>query len=778
MNLRLISRIARTELAVLFYSPVAWLLLVAFTCQVGFDFMDILTEIVKIKAMGRTITFSATAGFVLGTKGIYEVIQETIYLYIPLLTMNLMSREYASGSIKLLYSSPISSIHIIAGKFVSMVVFALLFVVVLALPAIVMFISIPHVDVTLILAGLLSMFLLILTYCSIGLFMTTLTAYQVVAAVATLSALAFFNYVGKIGQESLFFREITYWLSIKGRASEMVGGLLCSDDVIYFLAVILLFLWLSVIKLNNEKTRRSFLSKTMRYALAVGTIIIIGYISSRPALMFFYDATYTKQRTLSEESQKVMQQLPGSMSITTYIDIFDKEFDIASPKNQKEDMTRFKMYTRFKPEIKMEYVYYYSTPKDSTLYQQYPNKDIREIAYEVAKKKNFDPKKLKSAEELKDKIDLAKENYRFVRVVERGSGEQARLRLFDDMEYHPSETEISAALKKMIVAPVKVGAITGHQERSITKKGDQDYSLFATNGRFRYSLINQGFDLVELNLKKMTDIPSNINILFIAEMRSPMEQEELQVIDRFLERGGNLMIMGDVERQEAMNPLLQRVGLKLLEGIIAQPSDINPGNLTLSKATQIAADSLKGFYKRMVNNPEYSAVTMPSAAALEIIDTTKSAKFHPMVLLQTSAQQTWIEYQTKDFVNDSLSLDSLEGEKLGAYPTAIALTRKIKSSHKEQRILVLGDADCFSNAELQKSARPGIYSFNFNMIPGSFRWLCYNEFPVSSSREPYPDKDISLTPMDIATIKGIYCLGIPLIISLFGVAIWVKRRKQ
>lgn len=65
---------------------------------------------------------------------------------------------------------------------------------------------------------------------------------------------------------------------------------------------------------------------------------------------------------------------------------------------------------------------------------------------------------------------MAKENYRFVRVVERGSGEQARLRLFDDMEYHPSETEISAALKKMLVTPVKVGAITGHQERSTTKR--------------------------------------------------------------------------------------------------------------------------------------------------------------------------------------------------------------------------------------------------------------------------------------------------------------------
>lgn len=78
----------------------------------------------KIKALGNTITFSVTAGFVLGLKGIYEVIQETIYLYIPLLTMNLMSREYSSGSIKLLYSSPVNSIQIITGKFVSMVVFA------------------------------------------------------------------------------------------------------------------------------------------------------------------------------------------------------------------------------------------------------------------------------------------------------------------------------------------------------------------------------------------------------------------------------------------------------------------------------------------------------------------------------------------------------------------------------------------------------------------------------------------------------------------------------
>ena len=422
----------------------------------GIDFSDILTAITKIKALGNTITFSATAGVVLGFQGIYEVIQPTIYLYIPLLTMNLMSREYASGSIKLLYSSPVSSFQIIGGKFLAMVFIALLFVVILALPLITMAVVIPHVDIPLVLAGLLSMFLLILTYCAIGLFMSTLTSYQVVAAVATLSALAFFNYVGQIGQSSPLIRDITYWLSIKGRASEMVGGLICSDDVIYFLSVILLFLWFSVIKLDNTRTHRSLRGKAARYAAALLTVIAIGYVSSRPAVMTFYDATYAKQRTLSEESQQVMKQLDGPLTITTYVDIFDPEFDVASPRAQKEDFARFKMYTRFKPEIRMEYVYYYSAPRDSVLYRQYPGMSVEEIAREVARKKKCNPRRLVSAESLKEHIDLKAEGYRFVRVVERGSGEQARLRLFDDMDHHPSETEISAALKKMIVEPVKV----------------------------------------------------------------------------------------------------------------------------------------------------------------------------------------------------------------------------------------------------------------------------------------------------------------------------------
>lgn len=771
MNRKLLFGIARNELATLFFSPVAWLLLIVFACQVGIDFSDILTAITKIKALGNTITFSATAGVVLGFQGIYEVIQPTIYLYIPLLTMNLMSREYASGSIKLLYSSPVSSFQIIGGKFLAMVFIALLFVVILALPLITMAVVIPHVDIPLVLAGLLSMFLLILTYCAIGLFMSTLTSYQVVAAVATLSALAFFNYVGQIGQSSPLIRDITYWLSIKGRASEMVGGLICSDDVIYFLSVILLFLWFSVIKLDNTRTHRSLRGKAARYAAALLTVIAIGYVSSRPAVMTFYDATYAKQRTLSEESQQVMKQLDGPLTITTYVDIFDPEFDVASPRAQKEDFARFKMYTRFKPEIRMEYVYYYSAPRDSVLYRQYPGMSVEEIAREVARKKKCNPRRLVSAESLKEHIDLKAEGYRFVRVVERGSGEQARLRLFDDMDHHPSETEISAALKKMIVEPVKVGVLTGHYERSTVRKGDQDYSIFATRGRFRQSMINQGFDVVEIDLSDGKTIPEEIGILMIAEARVPLSDEEMAEIDRFVARGGNLMILADTGRQEAMNPLVERFGVRLADGILAQPSDTNPCNLITSRATREAAERMKGFYRSMARYPKRAAVTMPGAVALEVIDTTR---FRPLVLLRTDST-AWIERQTTNFIDETPVPDSPAGERRGCYPTAIALTRQF--GEKQQRILLLGDADCISNAELTAGERPGIRSYNFSLIPGSFRWLCYGEFPVSAARKPNRDTDILLTPMGLPLVKQIYCFWIPLLIGICGVVVWLRRRR-
>lgn len=743
MSTRIINRIARTELATLFYSPIAWLLLAVFAVQIGAAFGSILTEIVAIKAM-RTITFSVTNGIVLGARGIYEVIQDSIYLYIPLLTMNLMSREYASGSDKLLYSSPVSSFEIIAGKYLAMLVCSAIFTLILALPAVAVFIMVPQPDVTIILSCLLSMFLLIMTYCAIGLFMSSLTSYQVVAAVATLAALALFNFIGNVGQNSRLIREITYWLSIKGRASEMVGGLICSEDVIYFIAVSAFFLALAVIRLSNQKIRRTFAGKALRYVGAFAALVLVAYVSSRPALMGFIDATQNKARTLAEESQAVMNKLDGGLTITTYVDVFDEEFKNYVPKKQMDDKARFKLYTRFKPEIKMNYVYYWSPVKDTALLNKYPGMSDEQIAREVAALKGYKRGKLYPAEALADRIDLKEEGYQFVRVVQRESGQQARLRLFDDLDHHPSEIEVSAALKKMLQDPVKVAVITGHNERSIKKKGDRDYSIFATSGHFRNAMINQGFDLEEVDLSAGM-VPDDFKILLVADPMQAFSENELAAVDSFLVRGGNMMIVTDAGRKDVIDPLLGRFGIELGQTVDEEKT-------IPARATEAAGKAIGGFFKTMLRNPSTTAVNMPGAASFIIADT---SVFKAKTLLETD------------------SLTTAEPE-----PLALLLSRTTDNADKPQRIIAVADADCFSNSFLQLASRQQTRSFNLNMLPASFRTLCYGEFPVSASRAAYKDTDIHLSPLELPLVKNVYLLLIPLLIAACGAVVLLRRRRR
>ena len=93
-----------------------------------------------------------------------------------------MSREYSSGSINLLFSSPISSLQIILGKYLSMLIYGLIMMGSVLVLVVVAFFSIKDFDLSLVLSGWLGLYLLMATYAAIGLFMSTLTSYQIIAA--------------------------------------------------------------------------------------------------------------------------------------------------------------------------------------------------------------------------------------------------------------------------------------------------------------------------------------------------------------------------------------------------------------------------------------------------------------------------------------------------------------------------------------------------------------------------------------------------------------------
>ena len=64
--MKTIYKIALTELRTLFYSPVAWFILIIFTFQVSLSFSDSFGNLVRIKMMGYgswDVTYRTFAGY-------------------------------------------------------------------------------------------------------------------------------------------------------------------------------------------------------------------------------------------------------------------------------------------------------------------------------------------------------------------------------------------------------------------------------------------------------------------------------------------------------------------------------------------------------------------------------------------------------------------------------------------------------------------------------------------------------------------------------------------
>lgn len=764
--MKTIFKIAKAELYTLFFSPIAWLILVIFAFQANMSFANTLDNFVTQQSLGYFYD-DLTVNIFAGWKALFPNVQDYLYLYIPLLTMGLMSRELSSGSIKLIYSSPITNTQIILGKYLSMMIYGLFLVLILVVSILFGYATIKNMDFLFTLSGLLGVYFLICAYSAIGLFMSCLTSYQVVAAMGTLALLAILNFIGGVGQDIALVRDITYWFSISGRSEEMITGLISSADVFYFLIVITLFLLLSIMKLQNEREKRSTIMTISRYSLLILVAILFGYFTSRPAFIVYADVTQTKARTLTPNSQDIMSKMEGNLKITSYVNILDENNWVALPSSINADHDRFEQYLRFKPDMELEYVYYYHNTSNPFLDQQYPNLSEKERAQAIAKihKINFDS--FLSPEEIAQIVDLEAEDYRFVRLLERESGQKTFLRIYNDMQKLPTEGEITAAMKRLIVKQPKVMFVLGQGERDIEKTGDREYNMFANNKTYRFSLENQGFNTGSFVLTDSATIPSDVDILVIAEPKEAFSEKATAELNRYISTGGNLIIAGEPGRQNTLNPFLEQFGVQLIPGVLVQPSENFDPDLVVGNITPEIAP-LSYIFDQM--QKQKIGVTMPGCAGLKY-EQKNGFEIHPMIV--TNDKGCWNELETTNFIDEKPVITTSVGESETSFATALALSRNING--KEQKIIILGDADCISNSELNKF-RENIRSSNYSLINGMFYWLSDNEFPINTNRPGPPDNAVELSPDAMFWIKILFLGIIPALLALAGILIWLRRR--
>ncbi|MDO6431681.1 Gldg family protein [Flavitalea sp. BT771] len=766
--MKTIFRVASTELKTLFYSPIAWFLIIIFFIQAGIPYLSNLESLARDQDSGLKLNISFMETIFYGNRGVFGSVMQNLYLYLPLLTMGLISRETSSGTIRLLYSSPISVRDIVLGKFLSMMVMCLLLTAVVGVFIVSGYFTVQSPDMGQLLSGLLGLYLLLCAYAAIGLFMSSLTNYQVVAAVCTFVIVWVLEYVGGLWQGVAFVRSLTYFLSISGRTGKMLGGLITSKDVIYFILIIYLFLALAVYKLRAGMESTPVAVKVGRYALLVSFVLMVGYVSSIPQLVVYSDVTRNQKNTITPAGQRIIAELGDEpLEVTGYANMLGQYFELGSPDAYNSNLAKWEPYMRFKHNIVLKNMMYYDTIGGANnMMRWYPGKSLEQVAKQVSDSRDLGLSELKKPAEIRKIIDLSDEPGWYTMQL-KYKGRKTFLRVFPDNERWPTETEVSAAFKRLLQTKMpKIIFVTGQLERSIDKMGDREYRMVANLKSFRYSLLNQGFDVDTVSLETGV-IPPGIAALVLADPRTVLSPAATGKLQQYIDQGGNLLIAGEPGKQSIINPLIRQFGVQLMDGtIVYRSKDLQP-ELAIPHAAEGAPELYPGLQH---SYHEEAVVSMPTATALAYTD---AGRFTVKPLLVTDSSISWLK--KGKLVTDSAAIEYMaeEGDVRKDLPTAVSLTRQING--RQQRIVIAGDADFMANIEQQ---RFNMRTINFEFNTGVFSWLSYGEFPVFSSRPAPIDTRVLVTKGQVKVHRIFYLWVLPGIMLVFGVILLLRRKRK
>ena len=779
--MRAIYKIARLELSNLFCSPVAWILMVIFVFMTGMTFCDRLEIFARSQELGNAYLRNLSELLFFYPDRFWYQVSKWFYLLLPLLTMGLVSQEFSRGSVKLLFSAPITARHIVLGKYLGIMLYGLILITFMMIVVIVAGIVVDSFDWTAVLTGLLGLYLQFGLYAAIGLFMSTLTNYPIVSAIGMFVLLAFLELVSGVWQEYTFMREVTYWLSLSGRVNTFINGLICSEDVLYFIIMTLLFLSFAVLKLELLRESISFFKKMARYLGIFVVAMLLGYLTSRPVFKIYYDATHTQKNTLTQVSQDIMSKLDGGLKLTTFVNLFDGEIYTITTDKVKKDIARYQQYIRFKPEMKMDYVFYYSgVDTTSQVFKlRFPNKSLYEAAKDVAKLlgtrlgKYLTPEEIKKIETEKG-INLSDEGYRYLTLIERENGEKTVLRVFDDFMKLPFETEITTAMKRVAMKLPKVGFLSDHQARSMWGDKNRDYSYMVAEKKYRNALINQGFEVLDISLQNDEQTLDSLDILVVAEPLEPFTERDLKLLYRYIDSGKNLLLAGKPKTASNLEPLMNYLGLCFEPGILVQkPVEEYPAHILLCTVTEEAKELTRWWeelYKTTHKPNRLTSLVMPEAAAIKQVE---DKGFQLIPLLKTRDSISWNEVETVDFVNETAMLNPKVGEQAEVKITMLALKRQQEG--RDQRIIVSGDAASFCMGEMTMNRR-GIKSANSSLIMSMFNWFSYEELPVFIERLAPQDNELHLSLKAAETLQLILQWILPALILFLGTIILIRRK--
>jgi len=242
--------IAGRELRSLFLSPMAWAILAVVSGICAWFFLSYLDFFLQIQPRLAAVPGGPGAADIV-VAPLFSTAATVLLLVVPLLTMRLISEERRAQTLPLLLSAPVSMTEIVLGKFLGVLGFVLVMLLLIAAMPLSLLAG-GTLDLGLWAAGVLGLLLLLASFCSIGLYLSTLTAQPVVAAVSTFGLLLLL-WILNLAGTGADNKGLLDYLSLMSHFQPLLRGIFSSTDIVYYLLLIGTFLVLSVRRLDADR---------------------------------------------------------------------------------------------------------------------------------------------------------------------------------------------------------------------------------------------------------------------------------------------------------------------------------------------------------------------------------------------------------------------------------------------------------------------------------------------------------------------------------------------
>lgn len=252
--------IVRKEWRHYFGSPIAYVVLAVWAALFGGFFYTAVVFFVRRSMMGQGMEFGGAPRMSLNE----WVIQPSLHnmavvalFVVPMMTMRLFAEEKRQGTMELLGTAPLTNLQIVFGKFLAAAgLYGLMILAGLANLAFLWYHATARPEWKPVATAALGLFLFGCCFLAVGVFVSTLTRNQIIAAIVSFCAFLLLWILGW-GDDptaSGFWKAVSY-LGVTTHLDEMMKGVLALKDVVFYLSFIAFGLFLAHQSVESQRWR-------------------------------------------------------------------------------------------------------------------------------------------------------------------------------------------------------------------------------------------------------------------------------------------------------------------------------------------------------------------------------------------------------------------------------------------------------------------------------------------------------------------------------------------